>query len=46
DEASAVAALERLVAAGARARPAAAVVAELTGVGANRLYELLTAAGK
>lgn len=46
EEASAVAALERLVAAGARARPAAAVVAELTGVGANRLYELLTAAGE
>ena len=34
----AVDALRRLVDAGARARPAAAVVAELTGVPANRLY--------
>jgi 16S rRNA (cytidine1402-2'-O)-methyltransferase len=34
----AVAALERLVEAGARARPAAAVVSELTGVPVNALY--------
>jgi len=36
-------ALRRLVEAGARARPAAAVVAELTGTGANALYRALTA---
>jgi 16S rRNA (cytidine1402-2'-O)-methyltransferase len=36
-------ALARLVEAGARARPAAAVVAELTGEGANRLYRALLA---
>jgi 16S rRNA (cytidine1402-2'-O)-methyltransferase len=36
-------ALVRLVEAGARARPAAAVVAELTGEGANRLYRALLA---
>ena len=36
-------ALARLVVAGARARPAAAVVAELTGEGANRLYRALLA---
>ena len=35
-------ALERLVEAGAKPRPAAAVVAELTGVGANALYRALT----
>jgi 16S rRNA (cytidine1402-2'-O)-methyltransferase len=35
-------ALQRLVAAGAKPRPAAAVVAELTGVGANALYKALT----
>jgi 16S rRNA (cytidine1402-2'-O)-methyltransferase len=35
-------ALERLVAAGAKPRPAATVVAELTGVGANALYRALT----
>jgi 16S rRNA (cytidine1402-2'-O)-methyltransferase len=35
-------ALARLVAAGAKPRPAAAVVAELTGVGANALYRALT----
>jgi 16S rRNA (cytidine1402-2'-O)-methyltransferase len=34
-------ALERLVEAGARARPAAGVVAELTGVSANVLYQAL-----
>jgi 16S rRNA (cytidine1402-2'-O)-methyltransferase len=43
DEARAVAALEALVAAGARARPAAAVVAGLTGVAANRLYREVAA---
>jgi len=37
-------ALERLVAAGAKPRPAAAVVAELTGVAANALYRARTAA--
>ncbi len=41
DLAAAVGALERLVDAGARARPAAAVVAELTGVPANALYRAL-----
>jgi len=41
--AGAVGALERLVEAGARARPAAAVVAELTGVPANALYRALKA---
>jgi 16S rRNA (cytidine1402-2'-O)-methyltransferase len=35
-------ALERLVAAGAKPRPAATVVAELTGVSANALYQGLT----
>ncbi|HET6505259.1 MAG TPA: 16S rRNA (cytidine(1402)-2'-O)-methyltransferase [Baekduia sp.] len=34
-------ALRRLVDAGAKARPAAAVVAELTGAGANALYQAL-----
>jgi 16S rRNA (cytidine1402-2'-O)-methyltransferase len=43
DEAAAVAALRALVDAGARARPAAKVVASLTGVGANALYAALTA---
>jgi 16S rRNA (cytidine1402-2'-O)-methyltransferase len=38
----AVDALRRLVDAGAKARPAAAVVAELTGVSANDLYRALT----
>jgi 16S rRNA (cytidine1402-2'-O)-methyltransferase len=42
----AVAALERLVDAGARARPAAAVVAELTGVPANALYRALKTPGE
>jgi 16S rRNA (cytidine1402-2'-O)-methyltransferase len=37
-----VAALRRLVDAGARARPAAGVVAELTGLSANALYRALT----
>jgi 16S rRNA (cytidine1402-2'-O)-methyltransferase len=40
---AAVAALRRLVDAGAKPRPAAGVVAELTGVGANALYAALTA---
>jgi 16S rRNA (cytidine1402-2'-O)-methyltransferase len=35
-------ALRRLVAAGAKPRPAASVVSELTGVPANRLYRALT----
>jgi 16S rRNA (cytidine1402-2'-O)-methyltransferase len=39
----AAAAVRRLVEAGAKARPAAAVVAELTGVPANELYRALTA---
>ena len=39
----AVAALRRLVEAGAKPRPAAGVVAELTGVSANALYKALTA---
>jgi len=43
DEDRAAGALEALVAAGARARPAAAVVAELTGVAANRLYKRVAA---
>ncbi len=42
----ALAALGELVAAGARARPAAGVVARLTGVGANELYRELTSAGQ
>ncbi|HEV2752224.1 MAG TPA: 16S rRNA (cytidine(1402)-2'-O)-methyltransferase [Solirubrobacteraceae bacterium] len=41
-QAAAVNALRRLVEAGARARPAAGVVAELTGVRANTLYRALT----
>jgi 16S rRNA (cytidine1402-2'-O)-methyltransferase len=42
--APALKALRRLVAAGAKPRPAAAVVAELTGLSANALYRELTAA--
>jgi 16S rRNA (cytidine1402-2'-O)-methyltransferase len=42
DLGAAVGALRRLVDAGAKARPAAAVVAELTGVSANDLYRALT----
>jgi 16S rRNA (cytidine1402-2'-O)-methyltransferase len=38
-------ALRRLVDAGAKPRPAAGVVADLTGVAANALYRALTAAG-
>jgi 16S rRNA (cytidine1402-2'-O)-methyltransferase len=37
-----LAALRRLVDAGAKPRPAAGVVAELTGVSANALYKALT----
>jgi 16S rRNA (cytidine1402-2'-O)-methyltransferase len=36
-------ALRRLVEAGAKPRPAATIVAELTGTGANALYRALTA---
>jgi 16S rRNA (cytidine1402-2'-O)-methyltransferase len=39
---TAVAALQRLVDAGAKPRPAAGVVAELTGLSANTLYRALT----
>jgi 16S rRNA (cytidine1402-2'-O)-methyltransferase len=42
----ALAALRELVSAGARARPAAAAVARLTGVGANELYRELTRRGQ
>jgi len=42
EQAAAVDALRRLVEAGARVRPAAGVVAELTGVRANVLYRALT----
>jgi len=41
-EAAALDALERLIDAGAKVRPAAAVVAELTGVSANALYRAHT----
>ncbi|WP_205699530.1 16S rRNA (cytidine(1402)-2'-O)-methyltransferase [Conexibacter sp. SYSU D00693] len=41
DEAAALDAVKRLVEAGARARPAAGVVADLTGVSANALYRAL-----
>ena len=37
--------LQKLVAAGAKPRPAAGVIAELTGVGANALYKALTDKG-
>jgi 16S rRNA (cytidine1402-2'-O)-methyltransferase len=39
---AALGALRRLVDAGAKARPAAAVVSDLTGVPANALYRALT----
>jgi 16S rRNA (cytidine1402-2'-O)-methyltransferase len=42
DRATALAAVTRLVEAGAKPRPAAGVVAELTGVPANALYKALT----
>jgi 16S rRNA (cytidine1402-2'-O)-methyltransferase len=45
DRDSALDALRRLVEAGARVRPAAAVVAELTGVSANELYRSLSVPG-
>ncbi len=45
DIAPALDALRRLIDAGAKPRPAAAVVAELTGVGANALYRALTRPG-
>jgi 16S rRNA (cytidine1402-2'-O)-methyltransferase len=38
----ALAAVRRLVDAGARSRPAASVVSDLTGVPANRLYRALS----
>ncbi len=41
----ALSALRELVAAGARARPAAGAVARLAGVGANELYRALTSEG-
>jgi 16S rRNA (cytidine1402-2'-O)-methyltransferase len=41
----AIDALRRLVQAGAKPRPAASVVAELTGISANALYRALTATG-
>jgi 16S rRNA (cytidine1402-2'-O)-methyltransferase len=43
DLAPALDALRRLTEAGAKARPAAAVISELTGVSANALYRALTA---
>ncbi|HEY4896880.1 MAG TPA: 16S rRNA (cytidine(1402)-2'-O)-methyltransferase [Solirubrobacteraceae bacterium] len=43
---AAVQALRALVAAGARARPAAAAVGGLTGIGANALYRELTSGGQ
>jgi len=42
DPGPALRALRRLVDSGAKPRPAAAVVSELTGVPANRLYRTLT----
>jgi 16S rRNA (cytidine1402-2'-O)-methyltransferase len=45
DHGPAVAALRRLVEAGAKPRAAAAVVSELTGIPANRLYKELTTPG-
>lgn len=42
----AVDAVRRLVAAGAKPRPAATIVAELTGTRANKLYEELTATAR
>jgi 16S rRNA (cytidine1402-2'-O)-methyltransferase len=45
DRDEALAALRALVDAGARARPAATVVAKLTGVGANDLYRALLSKG-
>jgi len=45
DRQAALAALQELVAGGARPRPAAAAVAKLTGLSANELYGELTRAG-
>ncbi len=45
DQGPALEALRRLVEAGAKPRPAAAVVSELTGVSANKLYRALTTGG-
>jgi 16S rRNA (cytidine1402-2'-O)-methyltransferase len=42
----AITAMRALVAAGARARPAAKALSELTGVPANRLYRALTESGE
>jgi hypothetical protein len=42
DEDRAIAAVRSLAAAGAKPRVAAKIVAELTGIGANRLYAALT----
>jgi 16S rRNA (cytidine1402-2'-O)-methyltransferase len=42
DRGAAVDAVRRLIAAGAKRRPAARIVAELTGVAANELYEAAT----
>jgi hypothetical protein len=44
--ADALAALREIVAAGAKARPAAGAVARLTGVAANELYRELMRAGQ
>jgi 16S rRNA (cytidine1402-2'-O)-methyltransferase len=44
--AKALRALEELIAAGARARPAAAAVAKLTGVAANELYRAITSSAR
>ncbi|MHB8658298.1 MAG: 16S rRNA (cytidine(1402)-2'-O)-methyltransferase [Solirubrobacteraceae bacterium] len=45
ERARALDAVKRLIEAGAKPRPAAAVIAELTGVSANELYRALTGAG-
>jgi 16S rRNA (cytidine1402-2'-O)-methyltransferase len=46
DRGSALEALRELIDAGAKARPAAAAVAKLTGLGANELYRELLSAGQ
>jgi 16S rRNA (cytidine1402-2'-O)-methyltransferase len=46
DRGQAMEALRELIGAGAKARPAAAVVAKLTGLGANELYRELVRAGQ
>jgi 16S rRNA (cytidine1402-2'-O)-methyltransferase len=45
DLAPALEALQRLIEAGAKPRPAASVIADLTGVSANALYRALTSGG-